>query len=403
MAREVRLPSLAAEPWLQQRPLREVMKALTAAGGEVRVAGGAVRNALLGVAVADVDIATTHLPDDVMRICKAAGFGVHPTGLAHGTITIVNHGVPFEVTTLRRDVATDGRRAVVSFTTDFAKDAQRRDFTMNAMYCDIDGKLFDFTNGYEDIVKRRVKFVGDASQRIREDYLRILRFFRFQARYGSPRVNVVALDACTRLRAGLKKLSAERVRSELLKILEAPQAVRVLKVMSERGILNVILPHTDEWRVMSRLPVDGILRLFVLAKTPGTLQEPLRLSNPEAARLLQLADAPSVSPRLLPTEQRRMLYQLGATTYQDAVRLTWARSKAGMDDAQWIELLGLPQKWSPPRFPVTGADLKTIGMAPGPAMGHMLTALEDWWLASDFKPDKDQLLEQAKIMRRNND
>jgi poly(A) polymerase len=403
MAGELTLRSLADEPWLRQRPLHEVMQALTAAGGEVRVAGGAVRNALLGVAVADVDLATTLLPDDVMRICKASGFGVHPTGLAHGTITIVNHGVPFEVTTLRRDVATDGRRAVVSFTTDFAEDARRRDFTMNALYCDADGKIYDFTNGYEDIVKRRVRFVGDASERIKEDYLRILRFFRFQARYGSPRMNVAALDACTKLRAGLKKLSAERVRSELLKILEAPQAVRILKVMSRRQILKVILPHTDEWRVISRLPVDGVLRLHVLAKKPETVQERLRLSNTEHARLLRLVDAPSLSPRLLPTEQRRMLYQLGATTFQDAVHLSWAKSKAGMDDAQWIELLALSQKWTPPRFPVTGSDLKAIGMASGPAMGHMLTALEDWWLASDFKPDKDQLLEQAKIMRSNND
>ena len=403
MARDVTLPSLSSEPWLQARQLREVMSALTAAGGEVRVAGGAVRNALLGVPVADVDLATTLPPDEVMYICKKVGFGVHPTGLAHGTITVVNHGVPFEVTTLRRDVATDGRRAVVSYTTNFEEDAQRRDFTMNAMYCDGDGKIYDFTNGYEDIVKRRVRFVGDASQRIREDYLRILRFFRFQARYGSPRMHGNGLEACVQLRAGLARLSAERVHSELLKILEAPQALRVLKVMAKRGILKVILPHTEEWRVLSRLPGDGILRLFVLSKEPMALQQALHLSNSEAARLVRLVDAPNVTPRLLPQEQRRMVYQLGAAPFKDAVRLSWARSRAAMQDGRWAELLRLPDEWPAPVFPVTGADLKLIGMPSGPDMGRMLTELEDWWLASDFKPDKDQLLEKAKQMRSNHD
>jgi poly(A) polymerase len=398
MGREMTLPSLVNEPWLQARQLREVMAALTAAGGEVRVAGGAVRNALLGVPVADVDLATTLLPEEVMRVCKAAGLGVHPTGLAHGTITIVNHGVPFEVTTLRRDVATDGRRAVVSFTKDWTEDAERRDFTFNAMYCDGNGKIYDFTNGYEDILKRRVRFVGKASQRIKEDYLRILRFFRFHANYGSQQMDEQALAACARARAGIRKLSPERVRQELLKILEAPQAVKALQVMAEHHILRNILPYTDEWRVLSRLPADGILRLFVLAEWPATLQEALHLSNADAARLKRLADAPEVSPRLLPKEQHRILYQLGTSAFRDAVQLSWARSRAKLDDAAWVGLLSLPERWAIPKFPVTGADLKSIGVAAGPAMGRMLIDLEDWWLASDFKPDKDQLLEHARQM-----
>jgi poly(A) polymerase len=398
MAREVMLPSLANEAWLQAPELREVMAALTAGGGEVRVAGGAVRNALLGVPVADVDLATTLLPEDVMRICKAAGFGVHPTGLAHGTITVVNHRVPYEITTLRRDVATDGRRAVVSFSTDWAEDAERRDFTMNAMYCDAAGKIYDFTNGYEDILKRRVRFVGKASARIREDRLRILRFFRFHARYGSLQMDEQALAACARGRVGIRKLSAERVRQELLKILEAPQAVKALQVMAEHHILRNILPYTDEWRVLSRLPADGILRLFVLAEWPATLQEALHLSNAEASRIKHLADAPDVSPRLLPKEQHRILYHLGAVAFGDAVQLSWARSRAKMDDATWAKLLSLPERWAIPKFPVTGADLKSIGVTPGPVMGRMLSDLEDWWLASDFKPDKDLLLEHAKQM-----
>jgi poly(A) polymerase len=401
MGRDVTLPSLANEPWLQARQLREVMAALTAAGGEVRVAGGAVRNALLGVPVADVDLATTLLPNDVMRVCKAAGFGVHPTGLAHGTITIVNHGVPFEVTTLRRDVTTDGRRAVVSFTTDWREDAQRRDFTMNAMYCDASGKIHDFTDGYEDILKRRIRFVGRASQRIREDYLRILRFFRFHASYGSQQMDATAVAACARSRAGIRKLSVERVRQEFLKILEAPQAIKALQVMAEHNILRNILPYTDEWRVLQRLPADGILRLFVLAEWPATLQEALHLSNAEAARIKSLADAPDVSPRLLPKEQHRILYHLGASAFRDAVQLSWAKSRAKLDDAVWAELLDLPERWAIPKFPVTGTDMKSIGVPAGPPMGRLLTDLEDWWLASDFKPDRDQLLEHAKHMRSN--
>jgi poly(A) polymerase len=399
MGREIELPSLANEPWLQARQLRDVMAAITAAGGEVRVAGGAVRNALLGVPVADVDLATTLLPEDVMRVCKKAGFGVHPTGLAHGTITIVNHGVPFEVTTLRRDVATDGRRAVVSFTDDWAEDAARRDFTMNALYCDASGKIYDYTNGYEDILKRRVRFVGKATLRIKEDYLRILRFFRFHAKYGAGQMDVEAVAACAKKRAGIKKLSVERVRAELLKILEAPQAVKALQVMAECNILWNIFPYTDDWRVFARLPVDGILRLFVLAHWPLALQEQLHLSNAEAARIKQLSNAPDVTPKLLLREQHRLLYQLGPATFRDAVHVSWARSRAKMDDAAWSALLALPDKWTIPKFPVSGGDLKAIGIASGPKMGKLLTDLEDWWLASDFKPDKDQLLEQAKQMR----
>jgi poly(A) polymerase len=403
MARDIALPSLAKEPWLQARQLREVMAALTAAGGEVRVAGGAVRNALLGVPVADVDLATTLLPVDVMRICKAAGLGVHPTGLLHGTITVVNSGVPFEVTTLRRDVATDGRRAVVSFTLDWAGDAARRDFTMNALYCDINGKIYDFTNGYEDLLKCRVRFVGKPTQRIKEDYLRILRFFRFHASFGGAQMDAEAVAACAKKRAGIRKLSVERVRQELLKILEAPQAVKALQVMAECNILRNIFPYTDDWRAFSRLPADGVLRLFFLAQWPLTLQETLHLSNAEAARVRQLADAPDVSPRLLPKEQHRILYQLGVPAFRDAVRLSWAKSRAKLDDPTWASLLALPERWAIPKFPVTGADLKSIGVVAGPAMGRLLTDLQDWWLASDFKPDKDHLLQHAGQLRSHDD
>jgi poly(A) polymerase len=385
------LPSLADEAWLKEPRLQNVLRVLNS-DGETRVAGGAVRNALLGVPVADVDIATTLLPDQVMRISKAAGFGVHLTGIEHGTVTVVNDGAAFEVTTLRNDIETDGRHAVVSFTHDWAEDAARRDFTVNALYCDLSGNIYDFTNGYMDILKRKVRFVGVPSQRIREDYLRILRFFRFHAYYGKGKTDEAGMKACVRLKAGLKTLSAERVRQELLKLLVGPNAVKVLKLMAEAGILKIILPHTDEWRILCRLPVDAVLRTFVLAKEPSALKDRLRLSNVDADRLQSLASAPDLSPSLSQPERRRLLYHIGVERWHDAVHLGWAKSRAKSDDVNWSELLALPGTWTPPVLPVKGADIVAAGFAPGPKVGQVLAALEDWWVASDFTPTKDDLL-----------
>ncbi len=366
------------------------------AGGEVRVAGGAVRNSLLGVPISDVDLATTMLPHDVMRVCKAAGFGVHPTGIDHGTITVVNKGQPFEVTTLRLDVETDGRRAIVAFTDNWEADALRRDFTMNAMYCDAAGKIYDFTTGYFDIQRKRVRFVGNSEARIKEDYLRILRFFRFHAWYGKGSPCPVGLAASIKLKSGLKKISAERIRQELIKLIIAPRAVETLKVMATSGILKVILPYTEEWRVLARLPADAVLRLSVLAKKPAEMQTRLRLSNDEAFRIESLNVAPDISPKFRPAEQRVLLYQLGVETWCDAVQVAWAKSRAKLDDAKWKALLDLPNLWPVPKFPVTGKDLLAMSFPSGPGMGAALGELEDWWVASDFKPSRDELLKRIE-------
>ena len=385
------LPSLSKAPWLNEPRLQQVMHVITAAGGEVRVAGGAIRNSLLGEPISDVDLATTMLPEDVMRVCKAAGFGVHPTGLAHGTITVVNKGLPFEVTTLRLDMGTDGRRAVVAFTDDWQEDALRRDFTINAMYCDVTGKIYDFTNGYADVLRKRVRFVGGASGRIKEDYLRILRFFRFHARYGKGAPDRASLAACVKLKSGLKKISAERIHSEIMKLLVATRAVETLKVMASARILKTIIPHTDDWRVFKRLPEDSLLRLYVLAKKPQDLKDRLRLSNSEALRISSLSVAPELSPKFSKAEQRALLYHIGAETWLDAVHVAWARSHAKMP---WQALLDLPEQWPIPKFPVTGKDLLANGVPSGPAMGKVLQQLEDWWVASDFKPPRDELLQR---------
>ena len=390
------LPSLKRAAWLNEPRLQEVMAVITQGGGEVRVAGGAVRNALLGVPIADVDLATTMLPDDVMRVCAEAGFGVHPTGFAHGTVTIVNKGVPFEVTTLRRDVETDGRRAVVAFTKDWAEDAQRRDFTMNAMYCDATGKIYDFTNGYADLLRNRVKFVGDANQRIKEDYLRILRFFRFHARFGKNAPDRVGLAACTKLKSGLKKISAERIRQEMFKLVVAPRSIPTLKAMVGSGVLKTIIPHTDDWRVIGRLPEDPVLRLFVLAKKPINLKDVLRLSNVEAQRIEDLILAPDLTPRLKPQEQRALLYHLGEQAWGDAVQLSWAKGRTAKNDQRWQRLWDLPKRWPIPQLPINGKDLLEAGVASGPYMGEVLRDLEDWWVANDFVSTREELLERLK-------
>jgi poly(A) polymerase len=384
------------DPWLKEPRLQKLMQVMRDAGGDVRVAGGAVRNSLLGEPISDVDLATTMLPQDVMRVCKSAGFGVHPTGFEYGTITVVNQAQPFEVTTLRRDVETDGRRAVVSFTDDWQEDAQRRDFTINAIYCDENGKIYDFTDGYADILRKRVKFVGVASERIKEDYLRILRFFRFHARYGKATPDKTSLAACVKLKSGLKKISAERVRQEMFKLLVAPRAVVTLKVMAASGILKIIIPYTEDWRVLGRLPHDAVLRLFVLTKNPDALKELLRLSNDDALRIANLRMAPDLSPKFREAEQRIMLYHMGEATWRDVVLVAWAKSRAKLNDAKWQALLELPQRWDIPKFPVTGKDLITAGVAPGPDMGEQLQVLEDWWVASDFAPSRKDLLKRIE-------
>ena len=391
-----KLPGLDDAGWLQEPRLQQVMAAILDAGEDVRVAGGAVRNALLGTAINDVDLATTMRPQEVMRVCKAAGFGVHPTGIDHGTVTVVNGSRTFEVTTLRRDVETDGRRAVVSFTGDFAEDAQRRDFTMNALYCSANGEIFDFSNGYADILKRRVRFVGTAETRIREDYLRILRLFRFHAAYGVGACDAKGLAAATKLRAGLKKISAERISQEMKKLVVAPRAVAVLQVMAKAGILKLVFPHTDEFRVMGRLPADPLLRLFVLAKRPKELKERLRLSNAEGERIAALISAPQVSASLSEKDARSLIYEIGAAAFGDVTWISQARSKAKMDDPRWQALRDLAATWPVPALPVSGQDLVAAGVPPGPGLGQQLRRIEAYWVERDFKPDRTELLQLIK-------
>jgi poly(A) polymerase len=392
MTRSIRkLQSLANQAWLNDPKLQAVLSVLNSAG-ETRVAGGAVRNALMGVEISDVDLATTVLPQDVIALAKAAGFGVHPTGIEHGTVTIINQGKPFEVTTLRRDIETDGRHAKVTFTDNWHVDALRRDFTMNAMYCDAAGKVFDFTTGYLDIQRKRVRFVGDSEARIKEDYLRILRLFRFHACYGKGSPCPVGLAASVKLKSGLKNISAERIRQELFKLLVAPRAIETLKVMAASGILKTLLPFNENWRLVKRLPLDPVLRIFAIANFPADLKEKLRLSNEEATRIESLIAAPQLSPKLMAKERRALLFMMGKGAWLDACALAHAQSPAALQNDNWLALRNLPNTWTIPTLPIGGKDLLAQGIPAGPKLGMLLQLAQDYWMAGDFLASREELL-----------
>lgn len=397
------LPSLADAPWLASPSTRAVLDALAGGGFAARVVGGAVRNALLGVPVKDIDIATTALPQDVIRLAVAAGLGAVPTGVSHGTVTVIAGHQPFEVTTLRRDIETFGRQARVTFTTVWAEDAARRDFTLNALYCDRDGVVHDPLAGFGDLQARRVRFIGDASARIREDYLRILRFFRFTAQYAEGPADADGVAACVALADGLDQLSAERIRSELLRLLVARRAGEILDLMAETSILNRLIGARGDIALFTRLTAieaalardgDPILRLAALAgggRHLTTLGARLRLSNAEGERLARLVlPDPAFDPATDEREARGFLYRFGAEAFQDGVLMAWAMCDAPPNDETWRRRFDLPSRWEIPSLPVRGADLIEKGLAQGPAIGHIVRAFEDWWIAEDFP--RDQLM-----------
>jgi len=400
-------PHLTDVDWLAEPALGRVLDALTSEGGQARIAGGAVRNALLGQPVSEVDIATTEAPDRVMTLARRAGLGVHPVGIEHGTVLLTvsedGRSRSFEVTTLRVDVETFGRHARVAYTDDWEADARRRDFTINALYCDRRGTVFDPVGGYADIRARRVRFVGDAEARIREDYLRILRFFRFHAQYGEGPPDADGLAASRDLQEGIDRLSAERIRTEMFKLLVAPGVVPTLEVMRDTGILRRILPFPPELARLERmaaidnrqgLPPDPLLRLAALSRGGTAGLERLKLTRAEQARLKELAATVPPSPGLRELEQKIVLYHVGEQAFVDAARLAWATEADAGDPRTWLDLVSLPQRWTPPTCPVTGADLLARGIEPGPALGQTLRELENWWIASGFAADKNALLER---------
>ncbi|MGB6798078.1 MAG: CCA tRNA nucleotidyltransferase, partial [Xanthobacteraceae bacterium] len=385
-------------PWLRRGEVQDLLVTLGRDGEEARVVGGAVRNELLHLAVSEFDIATTAVPEEVVRRVERAGWKAVPTGIEHGTITVVIDGKPFEVTTLRQDVETYGRKAKVLFGRDWTADAQRRDFTVNALSASADGTVYDYVDGLADIAARRVRFIGDPSKRIAEDYLRILRFFRFHAWYGSGAPDAAGLHACIAARGGLETLSRERVRMELLKLLLAPQATPALAIMAEAGLLGAVLggvpllaSYENTVKTEAAIGTAGntvrrLGALGVLVKEDAErLTERLRLSNAEAERLKALDDWWNVTPA---AGGRALLYHLGPESFTDCVLVAWSRSRAGAADHAWHELATLPRRWTAPVFPLKATNLMSRGLAAGPALGAALRLAERFWIDTDFPEDR---------------
>ena len=415
------------QAWMTAPETRAVIAALTAEGAEVRFVGGCVRDALAGRPVKDVDLATPDRPERVMALIEAAGLKAVPTGLDHGTVTAVSGHRPYEITTLRRDVETDGRRARVAFTDDWEADAARRDLTFNALSCSPDGRLYDPFGGRADLAAGRVRFVGDPRARIREDYLRLLRFFRFQAHYGRLPPDPAILAVARELAPRLAGLSGERIRAELLRLLEAPEPLPVLETMIGDGILEPILPEIAGTAVLASLleldlpeAADPVLRLGALLQ-PGAeearrVARRLRLSNAEAAELVMLGEPEAVLGEAAavlirgrddPAVRHALsiaLYRHGAERFRVALTIGCARLLAVDAGRRPTALAGLAaaftvaDAWRPRRFPLAGRDVLALGYSAGPDVGSLLRAVEDWWIAEDFAPDRAACLERLRTL-----
>ncbi len=411
---------LAPQPWMMNEATRAVIAALTAHGADVRFVGGCVRDALARRPVTDVDIGTPDPPERVIELLEAAGIRAVPTGIDHGTITAVVGKTPFEITTLRLDLATDGRRARVAYTDDWLADAARRDFTINALSCTPGGDVYDPFGGLADLGAGIVRFVGVPRERIEEDYLRLLRYFRFFAGFGLPPPDGEALAACRQLAPGLAGLSAERVRGELYRILLAPNCADTLDLMRGEKILPHVLPNADNigrlrmlsWlestaiRMESVAP-DPLRRLAAVLTTDAggaaAVAERLKLSRRDRERLVAMA---AVSGDLKPSQDLRQLhaalYRQKAHRVRDALLLTWAaemtvdpRRQPGRN-RRWISMMETTETWTPPRFPLRGGDVTRLGIEDGPKVGDLLAAVEDWWITGDFTADRAGCLVQLR-------
>ncbi len=417
----------AEHAWLVEPATRAVMDALEAAQpASARFVGGCVRNALMGRPVDDIDIACRLTPEAVIAAADAAGLKSVPTGLAHGTVTLVSQGRPYEITTLREDVSTDGRKATVAYTSDWDADSRRRDFRLNAIYVDAEGVLFDPQGGVADAAAGRIRFIGDPVERIREDYLRILRFFRFTAWYGRAPMDTEALAACAAETKGVRRLSVERVWKELKKLLAAPDPTPALHAMAEAGVLEEALPEALALELIGALVAleraegwapDPGLRLAALIPrlemTAMRVRRRLKLSNQAGERVVRWARQ-TLNPRLLlgrpELDVAQALYPADVQAFTDRARLAWAidaasaaageaaRDEPGADPALWQALFSQLAVYERPVFPLRGEDLVQAGVPKGPRLGAALKALEALWVRGGFKADKPALLAALSLV-----
>jgi poly(A) polymerase len=395
------------QPWMTAPATRAVIAALAKTGIAARYVGGCVRDALLERPIADVDIATPARPDAVVAALEKAQIKAVPTGIEHGTVTaVVDAPEPprhFEITTLRRDVETYGRRARVAFDADWTEDAARRDFTINAIYLDPDGTLHDPVGGVADLRAHRVRFVGEPAQRIAEDVLRVLRYYRFEARFGAGTGDAAARAACRAAVPLLSNLSAERVAQELIRLLAVSDPLPALRMMAEDGVLAAIVPEATRLDRLQRLVAleptpDPLHRLAALIETDGAgavaLAERLRLSNEQRDRLAGLARPWPLDPAADARAQRLALYRLGAERYRDLASLLAA--DGAISEPRLSQLLALAASWKPPRFPLKGRDVTALGIPPGKRVGELLAAVRQWWEESDFLADRAACLQRLK-------
>lgn len=394
-------PPLKDADWLGAAGTQRIFSAVEQAGYQARIVGGAVRNSLLSLPVTDVDFATNATPVALLEIARKNKIKAVPTGMDHGTVTYVVNNTPYELTTLRRDVKTDGRHAQVLFTDDWHEDAQRRDFTMNALYCDSSGHIFDPVNGLEDLRDGLVRFIGDAGARIEEDYLRILRFFRFTASYGRGKCDPDGLAGTMKLRHGLDQLSGERIEKEFSKLLVAPFAGDIIPVMNDAMILQRLFkPAANINRFTALVQLDKALgfagnyvqRLAALLVTKPKdavwLRDRLRLSSKVFERLAAIASYPfAKAPPLTQKTAKDYIYTHGTETFRDQLLLTWSETGADPGRPPLAELLSFADHWAIPDFPITGRDVLALGIPPGPRVGAIIEQLEQWWIDQDFTND----------------
>ncbi len=401
-------------------PAADIIRELSGKGAAARFIGGCVRDAIVGRSVSDIDLATDAVPDRVVEILGGAGIRTEPTGIEHGTVTAIVRDRPYQITTLRRDVETDGRRAVVSFTTDWAEDAGRRDFTINALSADADGSVYDYVDGLADLAAGRVRFIGAAAERVAEDYLRILRFFRFHAGYASGAPDEEALAACRAAAARIDDLSGERIWLELSRILLIDPPGTVFQMMEKAGVLGRLIPiarKIDRLTALAALEgmigldADPIRRLAALIeptrREASQVAARLRLGRIDTDRLDSLtANRGQCSPDMSEAVLRRSLYRVRTRHFRDLLLLDWSEAivrdrAAAMRTADgWKKILDYAQAWEQPELPVSGEDVMGFGVPEGPAVGEMLEAIEEWWLERAFKPDREACLDRLRLLAR---
>lgn len=418
---------LPPQSWMSADAAKQVIAALTAKGADVRFVGGCVRDAVLKRSIKDIDIGTPDPPETVIALLENSGIRVIPTGIDHGTVTALTGDMQFEITTLRLDLATDGRRAKVAYTDDWIADAARRDFTINALSCTPDGDIYDPFGGLADLGQGLVRFVGVPRERIEEDYLRLLRFFRFYAEFGRPPPDAESLAACRQYAPQLSCLSAERIRSELFRILLAPNAADTIALMRGEKVLEHVVPFADDigrlrlisWLGSTALRIDGVSpdplrRLAALLVTDANgaarVAERLRLSNRERDRLVAMCrPGADVTPTMTQRALRAVLYREGAELTRDWLLTAWASEMAvgarreSARTQAWIGLLETVESWRRPEFPLSGRDITELGIAEGPQVGELLADVEDWWIDGDFTADAAACRDRLAALIEGND